>query len=240
MVRLAAVSDIHYRKDSEGMLRDLFVSASREADVLLLCGDLTDHGLLDEAAVLAQDLQRFVRIPVLAVLGNHDHDAGHPEEVNRILADVGVQLIDGNCTVIDGVGFAGVKGYVGGFDERALGPFGEAGLKHLVQESVDEALRLESALARIEVPHKVVLTHYAPIRATVEGEPLEIFPFLGSSRLEDPLNHYHVDLCFHGHAHRGAFEGRTTGGTRVFNVALHVIQRAFPDGPGYYLHAIGG
>lgn len=239
-MRIAAVSDIHYHKDSQGKLKDLFLQASDAADVLLLCGDLTDYGLPAEAEALATDLERYVSIPVLGVLGNHDFESGQHEAVIEIVEGAGLRLLDGSCEEVGGVGFAGVCGFAGGFDEYALNPWGEAAVKQFVQVTVQEALKLESALSRLGTAHRVVLLHYAPIRTTVEGEPAEIFPFLGSSRLEDPLNHYHVTVAFHGHAHHGSPEGRTTADIPVYNVALPVLRQAYPDQPPFRLFELNG
>ena len=206
------------------MLRPYFAQLDGRADVLLLAGDLTDYGLVEEAVVLAKELA-IVKIPMLAVLGNHDFESGHPEKVVQILTEAGVRVLDGDSHVIDGVGFAGVKGFAGGFGRGTLGPWGEPTIKGFVKEALDEALKLESALARLRVDRRVALLHYAPIRGTVEGEPLEIYPFLGCSRLEEPLERYPVTVAFHGHAHRGALEGRTRGGTPVYNVAMPLLRR---------------
>jgi Icc-related predicted phosphoesterase len=206
------------------MLRPYFAQLEGRADVLLLCGDLTDYGLAEEAVVLAKELG-VVKIPMLAVLGNHDFESGHPEKVVQILGDAGVRILDGDSQVIDGVGFAGIKGFAGGFGRGTLGPWGEPTIKRFVKEALDEALKLESALARLRVDRRVAVLHYAPIRETVEGEPPEIFPFLGCSRLEEPLERYPVTVAFHGHAHRGTLEGRTRVGTPVFNVAMPLLRR---------------
>jgi Icc-related predicted phosphoesterase len=168
------------------------------ADVLVLCGDFTDYGLPEEARILARELNTAVKIPVIAVLGNHDFEAGRQHEIREILVDAGVTVLDGEATEIEGVGFAGVKGFCGGFGRGALGPWGEHVIKQFVQESVDEALKLEAALARLRTPQRIAVLHYAPIRATVEGEPPEIFPYLGSSRLEEPINRYRVTAVFMG------------------------------------------
>jgi Icc-related predicted phosphoesterase len=223
-MRIAAVGDVHVTKDSAGLLRPYFDQLEGRADVLLLCGDLTDYGLAEEAHVLAKELAG-VTIPMLGVLGNHDFESGHPEVVTKILCDAGVKMLDGDSHLIDGVGFAGVKGFAGGFGRGTLGPWGEAVIKGFVKEALDEALKLESALARLRVDRRVALLHYAPIRATVEGEPEEIFPFLGCSRLEEPLERYPVTLAFHGHAHRGSVEGRTRVGTPVYNVAMPLLRK---------------
>ena len=234
-LRLAAVGDIHCGKASQGALQALFQQAAAAADVLLLCGDLTDYGLPEEARVLAKEITTGLSIPIVAVLGNHDFESGKQDEVGDILRDVGVHLLDGEGCEIHGVGFAGIKGFIGGFGQRALQPWGEPQIKHLVRETVDEALKLESALARLRTPQRIALIHYAPVEATVKGEPPEIFPFLGSSRLEEPLNRYPVAAVFHGHAHHGSLEGRTVGDAPVYNVAMPLLRDSFPDRPHFRL-----
>ncbi|HEX2779063.1 MAG TPA: metallophosphoesterase [Gemmatimonadaceae bacterium] len=234
-VRIAAVSDVHYGKQSQGMLVALFTEVARQADVLVISGDLTDYGLPEEARALAKDLTAAVKIPVVAVLGNHDFESGQEAEVARILTDAGVHLLDGDSVEIEGVGFAGVKGFAGGFGRGALGAWGEPSIKHFVREAVDEALKLESALARLRTPTRIAVLHYAPIRETVEGEPLEIYPWLGSSRLEEPLGRYTVHAVFHGHAHKGAPQGKTASGIPVYNVALPVLKEHYPDRPPFRL-----
>ena len=230
MLRLAAVGDIHCTKTSSGTLQPLFAQMAASADALVLCGDLTDYGLPEEAKILAAELAA-ARVPIIAVLGNHDFESGQQDEVKRILCDTGVTILDGDATEIDGVGFAGVKGFGGGFGQRALEPWGEPTIKRFVQEALDEALKLESGLARLRTERRVVVLHYSPIQATVEGEPPEIFPFVGSSRLEDPLTHFPVTLVLHGHAHHGSPEGRTRNGAPVYNVSLPLLRQLFPDRP---------
>lgn len=232
-VRLAAVSDLHYGKTSAGALQSLFSQVAESADILLLCGDLTDYGLAEEARILAKDLTATVKIPIVGVLGNHDYEAGHEQEIIHILTDAGVRLLDGDSYEVHGVGFAGVRGFCGGFGRGALGAWGEKVIKDFVHEAVQEALKLESALARLRTAQRIALLHYAPIRATVEGEPCEIFPFLGSSRLEEPLGRYDVTAVFHGHAHKGTPEGETAGGIPVYNVALPVLRTHYPDRPPF-------
>jgi Icc-related predicted phosphoesterase len=230
--RLAAIGDLHVTRQSHGVLQPVFAAAAERADILLLCGDLTDHGLPEEAAVLVAELARGgKKMPTLAVLGNHDVDAGQEGEVRRILGEAGVVVLDGDGHEIGDVGFVGVKGFCGGFGRRTLEPWGEPAIKHFVREALDEALKLESGLARLRTTHRVAVLHYAPIEATVEGEPREIYPFLGSSRLEEPLNRYGVTVAFHGHAHRGALEGKTRDGCTVYNVAAPLLRRSFPDEP---------
>jgi len=230
-VRLAAVGDTHIRKTSQGALQAMLASVNEQADILLLCGDLTDYGLVEEAQVLARELTAAVRIPMVGVLGNHDYESGQQVELCKILAEAGVKLLDGETCEIKGVGFAGAKGFAGGFGRATLGAWGEPSIKTFVQAALDETLKFESALARLRTRKRVALLHYAPVRGTVEGEPAEIFPWLGTSRLEEPLNRYPVDVVFHGHAHSGAPEGRTQGGVRVFNVAMPLLKSLYPDRP---------
>ncbi len=234
-LRIAAIGDIHVSKSSQGVFHPLFAQISQTSDVLLLCGDFTDYGLPEEARILARELTTAVNIPVIAVLGNHDFEGGHQDEIRQILADAGVFVLDGEATEVHGVGFAGVKGFCGGFGRGALGPWGERAIKNFVQEAVDESLKLESALARLRTTRRVALLHYAPIRATVEGEPPEIYPYLGSGRLEEPINRYRVNAVFHGHAHRGTAEGRTTAGVPVYNVAMPLLARLNPDRPPFLI-----
>ena len=232
-VRIAAVSDVHYGKHSQGTLQPLFTQIAERADVLVLPGDLTDYGLADEARILARDLTAVVKIPIVAVLGNHDYESDQAEEIAAILAEAGVHVLDGDAVEVHGVGFAGVKGFAGGFGRGTLGPCGERAIKQFVQEAVNEALKLESALARLKNPTRIALLHYSPIRATVEGEPPEIFPWLGSSRLEEPLTRFQVSAVVHGHAHKGSPEGKTATGIPVYNVSLPVLRAAYPDQPAF-------
>jgi Icc-related predicted phosphoesterase len=222
-MRIAAVGDVHCSKKSEGQLQAVFSEAAAHADVLLLCGDLTHRGLPDEARLLVREL-KTAGVPVLAVLGNHDFESNEVEALVRVLEEGGVNVLDGETWEKDDVGFAGVKGFGGGFGESSLAPWGEPVLKQFVQEATQESLKLERALASLRTRRRVAFMHYAPIAATVLGEPLEIQPFLGSGRLEEPLDRYHVDVTFHGHAHRGSLEGRTRGGCPVYNVALPLLQ----------------
>ena len=232
-VRIAAVSDVHYGKQSQGTLQPLFSQVAEHADILVLPGDLTDYGLAEEVRVLARDLSAAVKIPIVAVLGNHDFESDQSDEITRILSDAGVHVLDGDSVEVLGVGFAGVKGFAGGFGRGTLGPWGERAIKQFVQESVSEALKLESALARLKTAHRIAILHYSPIQGTVEGEPMEIFPWLGSSRLEEPLTRYQVSAVVHGHAHKGSPEGRTTTGIPVYNVSLPLLRARYPDQPAF-------
>jgi Icc-related predicted phosphoesterase len=233
IVRVAALADLHCTKTSQGAFQPLFARIADAADILLFAGDLTDYGLPEEAQVLAKELTAL-RVPVAAVLGNHDMESGRSEEVRKIIADAGVTMLDGDAVELKGVGIAGVKGFGGGFGQRALGPWGETIIKQFVREAVDEALRLEAAFARLRRTDSLIaLLHYSPIAATVEGEPLEIYPFLGSSRLEEPIGRYPVSLVLHGHAHRGRPQGATKGGVPVYNVSMPLLSRTFPDRPPF-------
>lgn len=232
-VRVAAVGDIHLGgKGLDPPLQILFGQVSEHADVLALCGDLTDRGDPEEAKLMARALST-VSVPIVAVLGNHDYECGKEAEVGRILADAGVHVLDGDAHEILGVGFAGIKGFAGGFGRRALGPWGEPIIKQFVREALDEALKLETALGRLRTERKVALLHYSPVVGTVVGEPPEIYPYLGSSRLEEPLTRYPVDVVFHGHAHHGAPESLTHGGVPVYNVSMVLLQNTFPDRPPF-------
>ncbi|HSW16978.1 MAG TPA: metallophosphoesterase, partial [Ramlibacter sp.] len=230
VVRFAAVGDIHVTKASAGTLRSFFAHAGEQADVLLLCGDLTDYGTADEAKVLVEELGG-VSVPIVAVLGNHDYESDTPEVVVDALKHAGVHVLDGEACEIEGVGIAGAKGFAGGFGRASLGAWGESAIKLFVKEALNEAMKLESALAKLRTRRRIALLHYSPIAGTVEGEPLEIYPFLGSSRLEEPLLRYPVDAVFHGHAHRGALEAKTINGVPVYNVAKPLLQRSRPGEP---------
>jgi Icc-related predicted phosphoesterase len=228
-LRVAAIGDLHCTKTSEGALQPVFAQLAERADILALCGDLTDYGTAEEAKVLAKELAP-TKMPKVAVLGNHDFESSAAPEVARILTELGgVTVLDGTAIEIAGVGFAGAKGFAGGFGARALQSWGEDLIKAFVRAALDETLKLETALARLRTPGRVALLHYAPISGTVEGEPIEIFPFLGSSRLEEPLNRYAPSVVFHGHAHRGKPAGATATGIPVYNVAMPLLRREFPD-----------
>lgn len=231
-VRIAAIGDLHASAGGKGRWRDTFTEISQRADVLCLCGDLTNLGTGPEAEALAEDL-RGCTIPVVAVLGNHDHHSDQAFEVQRVLGDSGVNFLEDEVQIVKGVGFAGVKGFCGGFDGKMLGAFGEPAIKAFVQEALDQAMRLEHALRMLETERTVVVLHYAPIADTLQGEAEVIYPFLGSSRLAETIDRFD-DICavFHGHAHHGIYEGRTRKGVPVYNVAAEVPK---PDGQVFAL-----
>lgn len=237
--RIAAIGDIHVRETDKGKWVDLFKEASRHADVLVICGDLTDTGDETEAQVLADELKSCT-IPVVAVLGNHDYEKGRHKLIRQIMLKEGVHMLDGESVVINNVGFAGVKGFGGGFDNHMLSMFGEGAMKAFVQEAVDEALHLERALARLEGENegikKIAVLHYSPIKQTVIGEPEVIFPFLGSSRLAEPLVRRGVEAAFHGHAHIGTLEGEANG-VKVFNVARPILLQSGYEYP-FFLYEV--
>jgi Icc-related predicted phosphoesterase len=227
--RLAAAGDLHCREDQHGRFRDLVKAVNDEAEGLVLCGDLTDRGLVDEAKTLAEALA-LLRVPCAAVLGNHDYEAGHQHEIVRVLREVKVAVLDGEYAIFDRrLGVAGVKGFGCGFGRGTLQAFGEPVVKAFVQEAVNEALKLEAALGQIDTPHRVVIMHYAPVQDTTEGEALDIRPFLGTSRLAMPVDAFGAQAVFHGHAHHGKLEGRTPRGVPVYNVAMPLLRRLLDD-----------
>ena len=195
-------------------------------------GDLTDLGHLEEAEVLLEALDTCT-IPIIATLGNHDYESGDAAALSRIIAGSGVHLLDRSSIVIDGVGFSGVKGFCGGFDGALANAFGERPFKEWVTEGIVEARALEDELRGLETERRVAVLHYSPVRATVEGESPEIFPFLGSSHLADALDRGGADVAFHGHAHNGSFAGKTPGGVPVFNVSVPVLKQRGFEQPYY-------
>ncbi|MGK4002933.1 metallophosphoesterase [Sorangium sp. So ce1036] len=223
--RVAAASDLHCRPEHGGKMRELVKAVNAEAELLLICGDLTDRGQPDEAKVLADALSGLT-VPCAAVFGNHDLDRGVSAELAKILGDAGVEVLDGDHLIlVDDIGVAGVKGFMGGFGSATLQAFGEVPLKAFVQEAVSEALKLEAALSQLDTDRRIVIMHYTPIVETTVGENVEIRAFLGSSRLAAPIDLYGADVVFHGHAHHGALEGRTTNGTPVYNVAMPLLKK---------------
>ena len=239
VTRIAAVGDIHVKESDRGKWIDYFKEASRQADVLLICGDLTDTGDESEAQVLCEEL-KSCSIPVVAVLGNHDYEKGRHKLIRQMIQNENVHILDGEAVVIGDVGFAGVKGFGGGFGKSMLSMFGEGAMKAFVQEAVDEALHLERALTRLDTENKelkkIAVLHYSPVKDTVLGEPEQIYPFLGSSRLAEPLIRQKVVAAFHGHAHIGTLEGEISG-IKVFNVAKPILLKAGYQVP-FYLYEV--
>jgi Icc-related predicted phosphoesterase len=226
-MRVAAIGDLHVTESSVAPYRDMFAEISRAADVLVLCGDLTNFGKSAEAEILAEDI-RTCTIPVIGVLGNHDFECGQPEEVARILGEAGMKVLDEQAIEIEGVGFAGVKGFMGGYGRGELAPFGEPIAKAFVDEALNEARKLENGLRSLRTERSLAVLHYSPIPDTLEGEPIEIFQYLGSARLADAIDRFdHVKAVVHGHAHHGRYEGATMRGVPVFNVAQFVVRKQF-------------
>lgn len=235
-VRIAAVGDIHVGEHSLGKYRNLFIEASQDADILLLCGDLTIRGYPSEAKILVEDASHC-KIPILAVLGNHDCEEKNEAKITAILEAGNIRVLNGTTYELQGIGFAGVKGFCGGFDKYVLSSWGEMAIKDFVLECVNEALKLEKAMELLTTKHKVIIMHYAPVRQTVAGEPPEIFPFLGCSRLEEPVNRSGASVVFHGHAHHGTLEGKTSLDIPVYNVSLPLLQERQWKTP-YYIYEI--
>jgi len=237
VVRVAAVGDFHCGVDDSGTYRAAFAGVNDDADVLLLAGDLTRWGTPQEMRIALGELAD-VRIPMVAVLGNHDLESGKGEELCGLLREHGVQHLDGESFVLnEDVGIAGVKGFMGGFGRGTLTAFGEQEIKTFVDASLKEVQKLELAMRGLSTPVKIALMHYAPVVDTVVGEPEQIFPYLGTDRLAEPLDRYRASVAFHGHAHSGSFRGETTGGVPVFNVSHSLLQR---EGIAemYYVHEI--
>lgn len=229
-IRIAAMADLHTEENSLGKFREIFKEVSKKADILLLCGDLTHEGLLKEAEVLAEELS-FCKIPVLGVLGNHDHTNSQEAPIIKILSEQHLFILENQNYIYRKIGFAGVKGFCGGFDKHLTAPFGERILKEFVMEAVNETMQLEEALMKLETEKKIVILHYSPIRETVVGESLEIYPMLGTSRLTEPIDNFNVTAVFHGHSHHGTAQGKTSKGIPVYNVAFPLLSKISPHKP---------
>jgi len=237
VVRIAALGDIHVRESDKGKWNHFFKDIAEQADIIVLCGDLTDTGHLQEAVLLGEEL-KGIHIPIVGVLGNHDYELDHQEEIRHELVKHNVHILDGESIILKGVGFAGTKGFGGGFDKHMLPLWGEKMNKKYVQESVEESLKLDKALARLDDDlKKVVILHYSPIKSTVVGEPEQIFPFLGSSRLADTINRRSVEVTFHGHAHLGSLYGETSKGVKVYNVSKPLLEKSGYK-QGFFLYEI--
>jgi Icc-related predicted phosphoesterase len=230
MIRIAAVGDVHVDKDVLGRFRPALDQLPDVADVLLVAGDLTRHGTLDEARCFATEFGGL-GVPVVLVLGNHDHHSDRPVQVAELLTDAGMTVLDGTATVLTlnghRLGVAGVKGFGGGFAGASAGNFGEPEMKLFVRTGEEAAERLGEALRSVECDALVALTHYAPVPETLAGEPPEIYPFLGAYQLAQAIDSAPTVLALHGHAHHGSERGRTPGGVPVRNVAHPVIKQAY-------------
>lgn len=235
-VRIAAIGDVHFDGTTRADLRAFMTDVHKEADVLVLCGDLTTHGKPEQVRAFAEELAS-VGIPIVGVLGNHDYESGAEAEAFSILCDAGAQMLDGTTAIVHGIGFAGTKGFPGGFGRGALGPFGEPLIKEFVNAALDEARKIENAIRSLTTESKVVVLHYAPIVDTVVGEPEVIYPFLGSSRMLEPIDTLGATVVFHGHAHHGSLEGRTPRGIPVYNVAQPLLHKAGMKARMFYITA---
>lgn len=231
-MKIAATADLHARTGDIERLRALAEGATLEAEVLVIGGDLTDLGQSEQAEVLLEALGSC-SIPVIATLGNHDHESGDATALSHLFVQSGIHLLDRTSVAIDGVGFSGVKGFCGGFEGHLANSFGEDLFKAWVQEGVQDAEALKEELWGLETELRVAVLHYSPIRATVEGEPPEIYPFLGTSHLARALDEGGATVAIHGHAHHGSFKGATPGGIPVFNVSVPVLQYEGFEKPYY-------
>ncbi len=227
-MRIAATADLHFSPQNYAKLKDQFERVRDEADILVWAGDLTNYGQPAEMEPLLNVLVRL-RVPTVVVLGNHDYESGKEEELTRMIVAAGIKLLDGSAYERDGVGFAGTKGFVGGFGRGVLTAFGEREVKDFVRASIDEALKLERGMSQLRAKKRVVVLHYSPIAETVQGEAPEIFPFMGTSRLAEVVDRHGADLVVHGHAHHGKPEGHTTTGVPVHNVAISLLQAQQPS-----------
>jgi uncharacterized protein len=227
-MRIAATADLHFTAQRYTVLRDQLNKVRDEADALVLAGDLTNYGQPDEMEPLLNALVRL-RTPIIAVLGNHDYESGREGDLMRMMTAEGIKVLDGSAYERDGVGFAGTKGFVGGFGRGVLTAFGEPEIKAFVRASIDEALKLERAMSQLRTTKRVVVLHYSPVLATVCGEAAEIYPFLGTSRLAEVVDRHGADLVLHGHAHHGKLDGKTTAGIPVHNVAITLLQSQEPS-----------
>jgi Icc-related predicted phosphoesterase len=227
-MRIATTADLHYSPQSYASLKDQFDRVRDDADILVLAGDLTNYGRPNEMEPLLNVLLRL-RIPTITVLGNHDYESGREQELTAMMIEAGIKVLDGTVYECDGVGFAGTKGFVGGFGREMLTAFGEREIKQFVQASIDEALKLERAMAQLRTDRRMVVLHYSPVVDTVEGEAREIYPFMGTSRLGEVVDRHGANLIVHGHAHHGKMDGRTPGGIPVHNVAISRLQAQKPS-----------
>jgi len=229
-MRVAATADIHFTAQSYDGVREQMARVRDEADILVIAGDLTNYGNPEEMRALLSSLGPL-RLPIVAVLGNHDYESGHEKELVKMMGGEGITVLDGSSYEQDGVGFAGTKGFIGGFGRGVLTAFGEKQIKAFVQASIDETLKLERAASMLRTPKIIMVTHYSPIAETVRGEPPEIWPFLGSSRLAEVMDRHQAALALHGHAHHGQLNGKTTGGVPVHNVSLSLLLAHDPKRP---------
>jgi Icc-related predicted phosphoesterase len=223
-MRIAAIGDLHCKAESVGMIRQLLEGVDRKADILVLAGDITNMGLEEEMKVLLDELKWF-SMPIAAVVGNHDHESNRIELMVRMMSDSGIRVLDGTACMIYDVGIVGTKGFCGGFGKLHVQPFGEGALKSFIRTSIDEAKRMDKALANLNCRSRLAVLHYSPIKETLKGEEVELYPFLGSSLFADVLDRHVVDVIVHAHAHHGSPHGFTPGHIPVHNVSRFVQNR---------------
>jgi Icc-related predicted phosphoesterase len=230
MIRIAAVGDLHLTVHGRGKMRPQFESLSQDADLLLLAGDLTNWGKVEEAEVLVDELSD-VSIPKVAILGNHDYHSEGPEKVRSIMEEAGITVLENESTVLtigdETVGIVGGKGFGGGFGTTCLSPFGEREIRDFLKSTYACAEALGQGLSGLQTDYRLVLLHYSPAVETLKGEPVAIYPFLGSSIMGEPIDEHGADLVVHGHAHKGTEQGQTAGGIPVRNVSLPVICESY-------------
>jgi uncharacterized protein len=226
-MRIAATADLHFTPERYSVLRDQLDRVRDEADTLVVAGDLTNFGKPEEMEPLLNAFVRL-RLPIIVVLGNHDYESGKQAELAQSLSSAGIKVLDGSTYQREDVGFAGTKGFVGGFGRGMLTAFGEEEVKTFVRAGIDEAIKLERAMSQLRTAKRVVVLHYSPIAATVLGENPEIYPFLGTSRLAEVVDRHGADLVLHGHAHHGKPDGKTPAGIAVHNVAITLLQAQDP------------
>lgn len=239
-IKIAAIGDLHVNKESASFYAGLFTEISKKADVLILCGDLTDQGTNEEAQILATDIS-LCKIPVVAILGNHDYHSDKQLEIKDILCSAGAHVLQGEEYVFEKEGkkyaFVGVKGFGGGFRPHMWGRFGEKEQKDFYDAVAPQVQDLENGLNKaqsIDTDKVIVLTHFSPIRDTLKGELEELYAFLGSSKLEEVIDRYEVDIVFHGHSHFGCLQGKTLKGIPVYNASQEVVKK-YNKGISYFL-----
>lgn len=232
-MRLAASADVHFSPAAFKRLAEVVRRAAAQADVLAFPGDLTEYGRPREMECMLEAISGL-DLPIIALLGNHDHENEQQATLAQMLRDAGVSVLDGSAVEVGDVGFAGTKGFLGGFGQALLTPFGEAAVKAVVQEAIDESLKLERALLRLTTRKRVALLHYSPIPETLVGENCQSYSHLGTSRLADAIDRCGADLVLHGHAHYGSPTGRTPAGIPVYNVALELLEKQTGKGYGVF------
>lgn len=229
-LRLAAIADLHCTVDSKSLMRSMFAGVERRVDALLVCGNITDLGKPAEMEVFLAAIYPALQsgLPVVAVLGNHDYHSGHYEWLVKMMRDAGIHVLYGDDNIFvlnEQVGFVGVKGGWGGFAPNVLHHFGEPAVKQMVNETILDMRRLTVGLHSLQTPQKVVLMHYSPIKETLRGEPVELYPTLGAEWLAAPLDQEGATMVFHGHSHLGTYSGLTRSGIPVYNVAAPLLRR---------------